>query len=136
MNTTQQLNVTPSVQGDAHFLVEMHGIVKRFPGLIANDHVDFNVKPGEIHALLGENGAGKSTLMNVLAGLYQPEAGTIHVKGKPVTFSSPRDAIEAGIGMVHQHFMLVPSQTVTENILRVRQTAFPAQPARVRSRNC
>ncbi|MDP2995832.1 MAG: ABC transporter ATP-binding protein [Anaerolineales bacterium] len=117
MNTTQQSNVTPSVQGDAHFLVEMHGIVKRFPGLIANDHVDFNVKPGEIHALLGENGAGKSTLMNVLAGLYQPEAGIIHVKGKPVTFTSPRDAIETGIGMVHQHFMLVPSQTVTENIL-------------------
>lgn len=98
-------------------VVEMHGIVKRFPGVLANDHVDFDLRAGEIHALLGENGAGKSTLMNVLAGLYRQEAGTILVHGKPVNFSSPRDAIKAGIGMVHQHFMLVPSQTVTENIL-------------------
>ena len=95
----------------------MRGIVKRFPGVLANDHVDFELQPGEIHALLGENGAGKSTLMNVLAGLYRQDAGTIQVNGKPVAFSSPRDAIKAGIGMVHQHFMLVPSQTVTENIL-------------------
>ncbi len=95
----------------------MRGIVKRFPGVLANDHVDFDLRQGEIHALLGENGAGKSTLMNVLAGLYQPEAGTILVNGKPVSFSSPRDAIQPGIGMIHQHFMLVPSQTVTENIL-------------------
>jgi ABC-type uncharacterized transport system ATPase subunit len=114
---TQQPNVAPSIQGNGDLLVEMRGIVKRFPGLIANDHVDFDVRPGEIHALLGENGAGKSTLMNVLAGLYKPEAGTINVKGKPVFFTSPRDAIEVGIGMVHQHFMLVPSQSVTENIL-------------------
>ncbi len=98
-------------------VVEMRGIVKRFPGVLANDHVDFKLYQGEIHALLGENGAGKSTLMNVLAGLYRPEAGEIYVKGKPVHFSSPRDAIRAGIGMIHQHFMLVPSQTVTENIL-------------------
>jgi simple sugar transport system ATP-binding protein len=95
----------------------MQGIVKRFPGVLANDHVDFQLRQGEIHALLGENGAGKSTLMNVLAGLYRAEHGTILVKGKPVNFSSPRDAIKAGIGMIHQHFMLVPSQTVTENIL-------------------
>jgi simple sugar transport system ATP-binding protein len=95
----------------------MHGIVKRFPGGLANDHVDFELRKGEIHALLGENGAGKSTLMNVLAGLYSAEAGTITVKGQPVIFSSPRDAIKVGIGMIHQHFMLVPSQTVTENIL-------------------
>src|SRR5512138_1813559 len=95
----------------------MQGIVKRFPGVLANDHVDFELRPGEIHALLGENGAGKSTLMNVLAGLYKQDAGIIKVKGSPVVFSSPRDAIQAGIGMVHQHFMLVPSQTVTENIL-------------------
>jgi simple sugar transport system ATP-binding protein len=95
----------------------MEGIVKRFPGVLANDRVDFDLRHGEIHALLGENGAGKSTLMNVLAGMYQAEAGTITVKGAPVNFSSPRDAIQAGIGMVHQHFMLVPSQTVTENIL-------------------
>jgi ABC-type uncharacterized transport system ATPase subunit len=95
----------------------MRGIVKRFPGVLANENVDFDLRPGEIHALLGENGAGKSTLMNVLAGLYRAEEGTIRVDGRPVDFRSPRDAIECGIGMVHQHFMLVPSQSVTENIL-------------------
>jgi simple sugar transport system ATP-binding protein len=95
----------------------MRSIVKRFPGVLANDHVDFELRAGEIHALLGENGAGKSTLMNVLAGLYRQEAGIIKVNGRQVEFHSPRDAINAGIGMVHQHFMLVPSQTVTENIL-------------------
>ena len=97
--------------------VEMRGIVKRFPGVLANDHVNFDLRPGEIHALLGENGAGKSTLMNVLAGLYRQEEGTIRVHDQPVSFRSPRAAIEHGIGMVHQHFMLVPSLTVTENIL-------------------
>jgi simple sugar transport system ATP-binding protein len=99
------------------FVVEMRKITKRFPGVLANDRVDFDLRSGEVHALLGENGAGKSTLMNVLAGLYRQEAGTILVHGKPVSFSSPNDAIRAGIGMVHQHFMLVPTQTVTENIL-------------------
>lgn len=98
-------------------VVHMHGIVKRFPGVLANDHVEFSLKKGEIHALLGENGAGKSTLMNILAGLYQPDAGTIFVNGQQVSLSSPRHAIKAGVGMIHQHFMLVPSQTVTENIL-------------------
>jgi len=97
--------------------VDMQGIVKRFPGVLANDHVDFELRSGEIHALLGENGAGKSTLMNVLAGLYRPEEGTIRVHGRRVDLRSPRDAIDCGIGMVHQHFMLVPSQSVTENIL-------------------
>ncbi len=101
----------------SNLIVEMKGIVKRFPGVLANDHVDFELRAGEIHALLGENGAGKSTLMNVLAGLYKQDAGSIKVKGRTLEFSSPRDAIKAGIGMVHQHFMLVPSQTVTENIL-------------------
>jgi len=101
----------------SNLVVEMKGIVKRFPGVLANDHVDFELRAGEIHALLGENGAGKSTLMNVLAGLYRQEAGVIKVNGRQLEFSSPRDAIGAGIGMVHQHFMLVPSQTVTENIL-------------------
>ncbi len=95
----------------------MRGIVKRFPGVLANDHVNFHLRRGEIHGLLGENGAGKSTLMNVLAGLYKPDSGSILVAGQPQTFASPRDAIKAGIGMVHQHFMLVPSQTVTENVL-------------------
>lgn len=97
--------------------VEMKGIVKRFPGVIANDRVDFAVRPGEIHALLGENGAGKTTLMNVLNGLYRPEAGEVFVNGRPVHFNSPRDAIRSGIGMVHQHFMLVPTQTVAENLI-------------------
>jgi simple sugar transport system ATP-binding protein len=97
--------------------VEMRGIIKRFPGVLANDRVDFDLQAGEIHALLGENGAGKSTLMSVLAGLYKPEAGTIHVQGQPAHFNSPRDAIARGLGMIHQHFTLVPSQTVTENIL-------------------
>ncbi|MBN1315586.1 MAG: ABC transporter ATP-binding protein [Anaerolineales bacterium] len=97
--------------------VEMRGIVKKFPGVLANDKVDFDVSSGEIHTLLGENGAGKSTLMNVLAGLYRQDAGTVSVHGQIVNFRSPRDAIAHGIGMVHQHFMLVPSLTVTENIL-------------------
>ncbi len=98
-------------------VITMRGIVKRFPGVLANDSVDFELRRGEIHALLGENGAGKSTLMNILAGLYRPDAGAIVVNGAPASFSSPRQAIQAGIGMIHQHFMLVPSQTVTENIL-------------------
>jgi len=97
--------------------VDMQDIVIRFPGVLANDHVNVSVKQGEIHALLGENGAGKSTLMNALSGLYKPVSGIIKVHGKVVNFNSPRDAISAGIGMVHQHFMLVPTQTVTENIL-------------------
>lgn len=97
--------------------VQMENIVIRFPGVLANDHVNFTLKEGEIHALLGENGAGKSTLMNALSGLYQPTSGIIKVYGQPVFFNSPRDAIDKGIGMVHQHFMLVPTQTVTENIL-------------------
>ncbi len=107
-----------SASGDPTALsVEARGIVKRFPGVLANDRVDFDLRRGEVHALLGENGAGKSTLMNILAGLYRPDAGEILVDGRPVTFGSPRDAIAAGLGMVHQHFTLVPSQTVTENIL-------------------
>jgi ABC-type uncharacterized transport system ATPase subunit len=97
--------------------VEMRGIVKQFPGVLAVDHVDLDLRVGEIHALLGENGAGKSTLMNVLAGLYRAEDGSVRIHGQPVDLRSPRDAIERGVGMVHQHFMLVPSQTVTENIL-------------------
>src|SRR3982751_4143191 len=98
-------------------VVSMRGIVKRFPGVLANDQVDFDLRRGEIHALLGENGAGKSTLMNILAGLYRPEAGQILIHGEQAALASPRQAIQAGIGMIHQHFMLVPSQSVTENIL-------------------
>jgi simple sugar transport system ATP-binding protein len=98
-------------------LVEMKGIVKRFPGVIANDHVDFELERGEVHALLGENGAGKTTLMNILYGLYTPDAGKIVVKGKEVTFHSPKVSIKLGIGMVHQNLKLVLPHTVTENII-------------------
>ncbi len=96
--------------------IEMCDIVKRFPGVLANDRVCFDVRAGEVHALLGENGAGKSTLMRQLYGLYKPDEGEILIDGKPVVFHSPADAIRAGIGMIHQHFMLVPTLTVTQNI--------------------
>ncbi len=89
------------------YIIEMRGIRKEFPGIVANDDVTLQVKKGEIHALLGENGAGKSTLMNVLFGMYQPEAGSIFLKGKEIKINSPREANNLGIGMVHQHFMLV-----------------------------
>src|SRR5215831_9551623 len=95
----------------------MRGITKEFPGIVANDSVDLDVRRGEVHALLGENGAGKSTLMNILYGLYRPDSGEIRLSGKPVSFSSAKDAIAAGIGMVHQHFMLIPVMTVAENIV-------------------
>jgi ABC-type uncharacterized transport system ATPase subunit len=97
--------------------LEAREVTKRFPGVLANDRVSFDVARGEVHALLGENGAGKSTLMNVLYGLYQPDDGQVLVGGEPVRFQNPRDAIARGIGMVHQHFMLVPPLTVTENIM-------------------
>jgi simple sugar transport system ATP-binding protein len=96
--------------------LEMRGITKRFPGVLANDNISFDLRKGEIHALLGENGAGKSTLMNILYGLYQPDGGEIELNGKPVKISNPRIAIANGIGMVHQHFMLIPTLTVVENI--------------------
>jgi ABC-type uncharacterized transport system ATPase subunit len=96
--------------------LELKGITKRFGSLVANDHIDLSVAPGTIHALLGENGAGKSTLMNILYGLLQPDEGQIVVDGHPITVHSPRDALDAGIGMVHQHFMLVPVFTVAENV--------------------
>src|SRR5689334_11259730 len=98
-------------------VLELHNITKRFPGVLANDHISLTLNDGDILALLGENGAGKTTLMNVLYGLYQPDEGEIVVKGKRITVHSPNDAIAAGIGMVHQHFMLVPVLTVTENVM-------------------
>lgn len=98
-------------------LLEMKGIIKRFPGIVANDDVSFSLKEGEIHALLGENGAGKSTLMSILAGLYLPDEGQILLDGAPVFFQSPRDALKKGIGMIYQHFMLVEAHTVAENII-------------------
>ncbi len=97
--------------------LELVGISKRFPGVVANDRVSLTVEPGEIHGLLGENGAGKTTLMNILYGLYRADEGDVRIDGEPVRFTSPRDAIAAGLGMVHQHFMLIPVFTVTENIM-------------------
>ncbi len=105
--------------------LELHDITKVFGPLVANDHIDLTVEPGEIHALLGENGAGKSTLMNVLYGLYQPDAGEILIDGVPVHFSGPGDAVAAGIGMVHQHFMLVPVFTVAESVALGYEPAGP-----------
>jgi ABC-type uncharacterized transport system ATPase subunit len=96
--------------------LEMRGITKRFPGVLASDHVNFDVKSGEVHALLGENGAGKSTLMKILYGLYHPDEGEVLINGKPVRISSPTDSINLGIGMIHQHFMLVQTMTVAENV--------------------
>ena len=105
--------------------LELRGITKRFGALVANDHIDLTVEPGEIHCLLGENGAGKSTLMNVLYGLYQADEGEILLDGAPVHFAGPGDAMAAGIGMVHQHFMLIPVFTVAENVmLGHEQTGF------------
>ena len=95
----------------------MRGITKRYPGVVANDHIDLDVRPGEIHALLGENGAGKTTLMNILYGLARPDEGQILLDGQPVSMTGPSDAIARGISMVHQHFMLVPVLTVAENIV-------------------
>jgi simple sugar transport system ATP-binding protein len=102
---------------DERPVLELRGITKRFPGIVANDNVDFDLRKGEVHALLGENGAGKSTLMNVVYGLYHPDEGEILINGKQAQLGSPKAAIENGIGMVHQHFMLIPVMTVAENIV-------------------
>ena len=111
----QETELLPSGHTRINHL-EMRGIVKRFPGVLANDNVDFDVRSGEVHALLGENGAGKSTLMRILYGLYQPNDGEIWLNEQKVSIQSPADSIRLGIGMIHQHFMLVPSLTVTENV--------------------
>src|SRR5512139_64818 len=101
----------------AQTVIRMERITKRFPGVLANDRIDLEIEPGKVHALLGENGAGKTTLMNILSGRYRPDEGEILAGPKTVKFNSPRDALESGIGMVHQHFMLIPNQTVAENII-------------------
>ena len=98
-------------------VLEARGIAKRFPGVVANDHIDFDIRAGEIHAILGENGAGKTTLMKILFGLLQPDGGEIYVQGEKVTFRSPLDAIQLGIGMVHQNRKLIPAHSVLENII-------------------
>jgi ABC-type uncharacterized transport system ATPase subunit len=107
-------------------VLELRGITKRFPGVLANDDIDFDLRRGEVHALLGENGAGKSTLMSILYGLYTPDSGEILMNGTPAPIHSPRDAIELGIGMVHQHFMLIPVMTVTENIVLAQEPKHAA----------
>lgn len=107
-------------------MLQMRGISKRFPGVLASDHVNFDVRAGEVHTLLGENGAGKSTLMKILYGLYQQDEGEILLHGKPVKLTSPSHAISQGIGMIHQHFMLVPTLTVAENVaLGLKSTRGP-----------
>ena len=115
----------------------MRGITKRFPGVVANDGVDFEAAVGEVHALLGENGAGKSTLSNILTGLYRPDEGEIFLRGRHVHFHAPRDALDAGIFMVHQHFRLVEPFTVAENVVlgdhRGAGTLVPPSPARDRA---
>ena len=106
-------------------VLELRGITKRFPGVLANDHIDLTLEKGAIHALLGENGAGKTTLMNILYGLYQPDEGEILIEGQPAKIHSPSDAISRGIGMVHQHFMLVPVFTVTETVMLGEEVLKP-----------
>jgi len=106
------------------YAVQMNDIVKQFPGVLANDHVNLDIRKGEIHALLGENGAGKTTLMNILYGLYGPDAGKIYLHGKEVRIREPIDAMNNGIGMVHQHFMLVPIMTVAENVALGSEPTF------------
>src|ERR1700710_1608251 len=97
--------------------VELVGITKRFPGVVANDNIHLTVKRGTVHAIVGENGAGKSTLMKILYGMQRPDEGTIRINGREVSFRSPTEAIQAGIGMVHQHFMLADNLTVLENVI-------------------
>ncbi len=122
---TESSTLLPTEQPRIDHL-EMRGIVKRFPGVLAADHVDFDVKAGEVHALLGENGAGKSTLMKILYGLYAPNEGNIYINDEKIEIHSPADAIAHGIGMVHQHFMLVPTLTVAENVaLGLKSTREP-----------
>ena len=121
------VDATPgAASGAAPLLLEMRGVTKRFPGVVADDRVDFDVRAGEVHTLFGENGAGKSTLMRVLYGLYKPDEGEILLEGRPVSIALPSDAIAHGIGMIHQHFMLVNTLTVAENVaLGLRSSRGP-----------
>src|SRR5436190_12649087 len=112
-----EVQASPPVSSAMQAAVALRGISKRFPGVVANDHVDFEAAEGEVHALLGENGAGKTTLSNILTGLYRPDEGEIVLFGEPREFHSPRDALDAGIAMVLQHFRLVSPFTVAENVV-------------------
>src|SRR5579872_6840041 len=127
--------VEPTSAQSSPLAIEMRNITKSWPGVVANDDVNLSVRKGEIHALVGENGAGKTTLMNILYGLIHPESGEIYLNGQRVHISGPRDAIRLGIGMVHQHFMLIPPLTVAENIVLGHEpgsvsTAYDAKKAR------
>ena len=116
-------------------IVEMKGITKKFPGVIANENVDLKLWKGEVLALLGENGAGKSTLMNMLIGLYRQDEGEIFINGKPADISSPQDSMALGVGMIHQEFKLVGNMTVAENIiLGMKETGFVPKMAEIRTR--
>jgi len=115
-DTKQQENILSGLKR-GETVLELRGITKKFPGVIANDHIDFDIKAGEIHAILGENGAGKTTLMNIIYGLLQPDEGEIYIRGKKVQINSPLDSIALGIGMVHQHLKVIPALTAIENIL-------------------
>ncbi len=126
---------SPAAEDHYRPMVEVRGIVKRFPGIIANDNIDLDVGQGSIHAILGENGAGKSTLMHILSGLYRPDEGDIRLEGRSVSFASPLEAIAAGVGMVHQHFMLVETATVAENVVLGDHTVpFHLRLAQIRAR--
>ena len=114
-------SVTAESEAGSELAIEVVGITKRFPGVVANADVNIAVRRGTVHAIVGENGAGKSTLMKTLYGMHRPDEGEILLDGQPVTFRSPADAIAAGIGMVHQHFMLVPVFTVAENVMLGRE---------------
>ena len=107
----------PPVTAQTDAAVELRGITKRFPGVVANRDINIVVRRGQVHAVVGENGAGKSTLMKILYGMQRPDEGSISVDGKEVSFHTPGDAIDAGIGMVHQHFMLADNLTVLENVV-------------------
>ncbi|HEY4385389.1 MAG TPA: ABC transporter ATP-binding protein [Ktedonobacteraceae bacterium] len=124
--------VAPAEERSTPYAVELRNIYKAWPGVIANDHVNLTVRQGEIHALVGENGAGKSTLMNILYGLLHPDSGEILINGQQVHLRGPRDAMRLGIGMVHQHFMLIPPLTVAENIILGREPGGPAGTLRLK----